>query len=43
MMKRKKKSKHVGNKLVHENTVVTGKRSLLHWKKLMMRRRNSFR
>lgn len=42
-MKRKRKSKHVGNKPVPENMVVIGKRSLLPWKKLMMRRRNSFR
>lgn len=43
VMKRKKKSKHVGNKRVPVSTVGTGKRSLLPWMKLMMRRRNFFR
>lgn len=43
VMKRKRKSKHGGNKPVPENMVVIGKKSLLLWKKLMMRRRSSFR
>lgn len=43
VMRRRKKSKHVGNRLAHESTAVTGRRSPRRWKKQMMRRRSFFR